>query len=367
MSFGLPDLRLPISILMSIALASGSHRAEEAGRAGYLSPPELIKLAEGSERTYMLRPIEELGDLRVENFAEVFWPSMADSSEYPRISTDNDGRRTLSEYDLEEDCRNLLMEGESLFDSRQYDEARPIYERAAKMFPTCYVAHSHVGDCHYFQNDSAKALTWYRKALSLNPHDFRNHFYIGNALFKLNRLQQARDAYVQALALRPHRESVVKALRARADKLGIHVVDQPFVPRALAREEDGQIGVYVDGSSPYWLVYGLCKGVWIGEPEHRQKRTGDTKHVWSLVEERQCLMSMLESYYAVREDESVERDPEMERILESLKSEVLDGFVLYEIAYRLHGHATLLLPREVFDDVVKYVDLQVLAEAGRPR
>ncbi len=334
--------------------------AAEAQRPGYLSPPELYKVAEDSENTYTILTADESVDVDVAEFADLFWPSAGDTPRYPWIEAEN-GSRNLSSYELGESCLEALSDAEPFFKDKQYEKALTLYLKAVQESPDCYVAYLGVGDGHYFQEQFEQALPWYDKAIALNPYDFIGHFYRANTLLRLRRYDEARETYVQALAIRPHRESVLKVAKARQEDLGVQVVDEPFQPKAFARKEGDGIAIYVSPESPaYWLTYGLCKAIWIGEPSHREERTGRQEHVWSLTEERQCLKSMLESYYALREDGTIDSDPFAERLLSLFERELVDGFVLYEIAYRLYPHAMLLLPEEMFSDVVEYVNAEVL-------
>jgi tetratricopeptide (TPR) repeat protein len=358
-----PQLRCFILwTVIAISGVAGGVLAEEPDEAGWLSPPDLYRIAEESDNTYTIYSADDLADVRVEEYAEQLWPSIGGVLSIPWIEKGEDGNLSLMEYELAEGCLSILVEAEPLFDAKRYGEARALYLKATRKYPQCYVAISHVADCHYFTGEYKKALKWYEKAIKLNPFEFLGHYYKGNTLFRLDRFDEARESYVMSLALRPHRESVVEVLQMRVDELSIGMVDKPFMPRAFARQEENGIGVYVDSDKPFWLTYGLCKAVWIGEPELRAERTGKSEHPWSLREERQCIMSVVESYYALREEESIETDPEMERLLHVLESDLLDGFVLYEIAYRLTPHMTLLLSEEMFVDVVKYINLHVATD-----
>ena len=240
------------------------------------------------------------------------------------------------------------------------EDLRKLYLKATKKYPKCYLAFSSLGDTYYFEGDAVQALALYEHSLELNPYDFLGHFYKANTLFKLARFDQARREYLSALAMKPHRESITRTVRDRVPNLGESFTDRPFMPRALARQEDGHIGIYSSLSAPHWMTYGLCKAVWIGEPGHREARTSNTEHVWSLIEERQCLLSMLEMYYSLREEDEIDPDPDLERIFSVAESGMLDGFILYEIAYRMYGDIMLLYPDQMMEKVSEYVSLHVL-------
>lgn len=347
-------------ILVLQFLSPGMSRAETKEENGYLSPSELFAVMDKSEQTYELQDAEALGDLKAEDYASVYWPSNEGGVQFPWIELDGHGGRSLSGYDLGEGCVSILAKAEPHFDAKNYEKSRKLYLKATNKFPKCYLAYASLGDTYYFNGNALEALPWYLKSIELNPYDFRGYFYKANALHALARFDEARAAYLTALAMKPHRESITGAIKERLADIGAEFIDSPFTPRALARQEKDKIVIYTSADTPYWMVYGMCKAVWIGEPAHREARTGDREYSWSLQEERQCLFSMLESYYASREEGELESDPEMERIFAVAKDDLIDGFILYEIVYQIHGDFLILYPDSLRDEVLKYVTLHVL-------
>jgi len=71
---------------------------------------------------------------------------------------------------------------------------------------------------------------------------------------------------------------------------------------------------------------------------------------------------MLEAYYSLREEGEIEVDPDLERIFTIAESGMLDGFILYEIAYRMHGNIMVLYPDQMMEEVLEYVSLHVLTQ-----
>ena len=349
-------------LVCGIYATPGIAAEEQVDKPGYLSPPDLVELMESSETVYEIHSVRGAADLDIDDFAELFWPSMGEALPYPQIVVDEDGTRGLGAYQLDESCLKKLVEAEPLFEKQRYAEALTFYQEAVDEFPDCYVAYLHAGDGHYFQGRIEEALPLYEKAVALNPYDFLGHFYRANALLQLERYDEALSAYIRALAMKPHRKSILKVLRARQKDLGIRVVDEPFQPKVLARESEDVVEIYLNPDYAHWTAYGICKAVWIGEPSHREERTGKRKHEWTMTEERQCLFSLLEGYYGFREDGTIDADPALERLLSVVKDGMLDGFVLYEIAYRLYPHIMLLLPEDSFSNVMKYVEAYVLVK-----
>lgn len=355
-----------VFLALLLLVASNGLLAGKNDKPGYLSPPELFELVEESKVAYTINSSGSLEDVSIEQYIDAMWPSVAGLQTFPKVTKSDDGSLSLTEYVLEDGCIELLEEGELLFAEKDYAGAVEFYARAAERFPSCYIAHSHVGDCHYFRGDFEEAIGWYDKAIALNPVDYRSYFYRGNTLTRLGQRDEALRAYAQSLALKPHNPNVYKALSFNADQLRVALYREPFRPRALARAEGDGFAVYADLDSPHWLVYGLCKAAWLAEPEHREQRTDSREHPWTTTEERQCLLSTLESYVALKEDGTVQRDEQMERLLTILEDDLLTAFTLYELGSRVGPTALVLLSEDVHEQLVTYVHIHVLQPLLHP-
>lgn len=339
--------------------------ADEGPDSSYLSAAELLERLETSDVAYTVHPLKDLPDSGGEALAAEMWPAMGPGTGNPQVLISEDGSRSLNSFPLPEGCTKFIHQGEEYFRKESFAEAATYYQKAVQQFPQCYPAYLNLGDCHYFQGESEKALSWYQKSIELNPHDFISYFYRGNALLKLGRMEAARTSYIHALALHPHRESVLTVAQNKAKELGLEVHRETFHPRALVRQEEEGISIYVDTTSPPWMFYGMCKALWLGEEDFRQRQTGAKEHRWSTTEERQCLLSMLEVYHGRHSNTSIAEDPVLERLFAVFKDELLDAFVLYEIGSRLTPDVMLLLPEDAFATVLDYVDSYVLPEVSR--
>ena len=329
--------------------------------SSYLRPPELMKLAESSQVGYVLHPTSDLEGLSVEDFPDATWPMRSAGPEFPWVSTSSaEGSRSVVDYPLEPECIAALNEAEPLFEAKQYGPALEKYLDAEQKFPRCYVAHSHAGDAYLFQGLADQALRSYERAIELNPFDYRSWFYKGHALLKLGEFAQARSAFVQSLALRPRNPNVMKFVERHAEELGVTTELDAFSPKALARKEGDAIAVYVAGDGPsWWLVWGMCKALWIGEPDLRKRRTGGTDHDWTSTEELDCLAATLENYSALREQGEAS-DPAMDRLLDITEDGMLGEFVMYEIGSRIWPPLTLTLPDAERANLARFVEAHVL-------
>jgi tetratricopeptide (TPR) repeat protein len=323
-----------------------------------------MKIAEESEHTYRIGLLSELDDSSPESLAKEMWPIASQPLDRPSVTENEDGGLSWGNFPLDPACEELLASVRPKYENKEYKAALKRYKNAALIYPQCYVAHLMAGNCLYFMEDHKKAIKWYEKAIDINPHHYQLHMYKANALLQLRKNEDALEAYITTLALRPRHPVVYKVLEAKSDALGITPYTGGFKPRALARREDDVIAVYGDEEKPYWLAYGLCKAIWIGEPNIREERVGPGEHLWSNIEDRECIMSLLESYYANREDDTVPPDPEMERILVVVKAGVLDAFVIYEIGSQVTPDIGISIPEQVRTLVHDYVQAYVVTRDG---
>lgn len=339
--------------ILLIALTA-STIAVPGERPRFLTPQEIIDLVDKSDVPYAITIFDEPESVPIHPHPALVKAGSLESLPFPQIVKSPDGGRSLQNYPLTDSTLRALERAEPLFDSSRFDEALRIYLVAAEMDPDCYVLHRQIGDCHGLTGRPGAALESYRRSIELNPVDFRSHGSEAIALLDLGRTDEARDAFARALALSPQNPEILRVIRPSQEELGIDLYDRPFTPRASAREESDQIAVFT-AEPAHWLVYGLCKAIWIGEESHRKKFTGGNDHRWTTTEEQSCLRALLATYSRQRKSDKVEADPEMDRLLQIFEDGMLQEFVLYEIGSKTSPHFIILLGEDIHDDLVEYV------------
>ena len=84
-----------IAAAISLSLAAPLSLAEEKEKPGALSPAELMKLAEVSSQTYAINDFTGLDGVSVDEFADLFWPSMGEMATNPRVTVRSSADRSL--------------------------------------------------------------------------------------------------------------------------------------------------------------------------------------------------------------------------------------------------------------------------------
>jgi protein O-mannosyl-transferase len=87
--------------------------------------------------------------------------------------------------------------------ARMYADSVTLYERTLERNPTCWMAHSNLGEILAAKN-SSEAIAHYESAIQLRADFPEAHNNLGNELAKAGRLQEAIDHFEQAVRARPN-------------------------------------------------------------------------------------------------------------------------------------------------------------------
>ncbi|MBN2494571.1 MAG: tetratricopeptide repeat protein [Deltaproteobacteria bacterium] len=303
----------------------------------FSSPAELMQMLESSDVVYKIMPLDKL-DLKPDQLLDALFPPRFEKIEFPFVERQG-GARRLRPFTFDPRAMAALQAAEPLFQKKDYPAAIAGYEKALGFQPDCYLALSHIGDCHLFSGQPGKALGFYERAIAANGFDHRTWYYKGNALNKLGRFAEARQAYIEALARFPRHGNSLDVLQALEKTYGVKVVRDLFAPQAFARREGEAVAVYFDPGGPAstaWLAYASAKAVWIGEPAHRKARTGAEAEAWSPTQELECLGALISTYADVKASGEGVAVRQLDRLLRIAKAGYLGEFILWEAASRIY-------------------------------
>lgn len=318
-------------------------RPVDPDRLPLMGPAEVIRAMEDSQVPYNVAPLERLDPPALQRYAVELWPQASEEVAFPAVAVGPGGDRRLDRYPVSAGADRLLAQAEPHYRQRRFAEAADLYRRALEARPDYYPALLDLGDLAQLQGEPEEALRRYERAVAVNPVDHRGHFLKGNALLELGQAAGALDAYARALALRPHNKVVLDGIEARQQKLGIHLVRDFFLPRGVARPSVRGVDVLFDTARPHWVAWAACKGLWVGEAQHRQQLTGAADHAFTALEETECLGALLQAYIRERASGDAEEEPDLERLGQIAAAGHLPELILYELASRKSPHAVLLL------------------------
>jgi tetratricopeptide (TPR) repeat protein len=343
-------------LLLATAAAQSS-----AQHPSYLTPAEIIKLVSDSKVHYTVKSATS-GEGELADPLSTLFPQAAQHIPLPMITEGEHGQRFIDEYQFDSSALKLIEEAEPLFDKEKYEQARKLYLQAIAQSPNCYLAYSHVGDTYLFSNDPDSALVYYDKAIALNSNDYQLFFYKGHALVKAGRMKEARDAYIQALTLNPRHENTYKHLRTFRDELKITLHDELFHPLAVAKRDGESILIAYDLSGgAEWLVYGMAKGMWLGEGAHRKALTGvEEREPWSSIEETECIGALLAAYLTGLDQGKTKRNAELDRLVAIAKNGFLSELLVYEFGSRVFPDVVVLQPDKFRQSMAEFIGKYVV-------
>jgi tetratricopeptide (TPR) repeat protein len=282
--------------------------------------------------------------------------------DFPTVQKQPDGTTHVVPYVFDAASMAVLEQGETDFRAKRYAEASAQYRKALEVSPANYLAWSYLGDCALYQGQGAEALADYDRALELNPFDYRLWFYKGDALLQTREVAQAYDAWAMSLVLNPRNAGLIA--RLGRTPVGLTVFPEMLHPRSFARREGEEVAVYSPAKDQAWLIYGLCKALWIGEPAHRQEMGAGGG--WSSVEEHECLANLIAVYESSRGKAGFVADSDLDRLVKTaLGDRELEEAILYEIGSRIDPQITLGLNDRQRELVRRYVLTHVIVPTER--
>ncbi len=299
-----------------------------------------------------------------------------------RLINEGKDRKSLVNWVVKPEAIKLIVEGEKLFDNKDYAGASEKYKAAIDIDPEAVGAYYFYGDTLLFGvNDPESALVQYRKGIALDPTMPSGHFFASTALVRLGRRDEAREEIVQALTYYPGYEAIWKladyADRWNAKPIVRHTFDVPA--GYLGAKGSNGIDLY-PGKDMKWFGYAACKAVWANEKKFAKKHKADG---WSNEEEQACVLNQLMADYNTTEatleeakkknDEAKPKvteaeiiaafDPFDRHLWDVAHDHMLEGYVFFEIIGQHCPLAMSLMIDEAKEAVEKYVRKYVIVAA----
>jgi tetratricopeptide (TPR) repeat protein len=344
-------------IALALLAADPGLWREPGKKHPFLTPSEIVKRLDASERTYNIHKEEAPEAQWYLQNAQLTWHAGAGMAVPVRT---NDG---VVEWNAPAGSAELMDKADALFHQKDFKAAEAAYALVLVRYPSHYLAMVAWGECAELTGRRDVALERYEKAGAFAPYDYRSWYHRGNALLELGRKAEATKMYVHALALSPRSDELLDGIEGRQPKLGFRLHRNLFVPAARIEKKGDEVLMSLV-AQPQWVAWAGCKALWMGERSHREEMTGHGQHVFTNVEEEECLMNLAASYETVtKAKEGYEKDPTSQLVFDVSQAHLLTEFVMFEIGSRVDPQVTLRLPEEYLPRIEELIRKYVLVPA----
>lgn len=158
---------------------------------------------------------------------------------------DDDGVSPLRQLNAR--AAALQAEAENRFSERRYQEALPKYEAAMRADPRSSLPWVGAGDCHFMQQDWARAETLFRRATEIEPHNAQAWRFLSDALLRQDKRAAAEAALLSGIAADPAQRpnwTKLDVLRSSAGK----PLTRLALKRGVSVEQDagGALSINID-------------------------------------------------------------------------------------------------------------------------
>ncbi|HDJ23399.1 MAG TPA: tetratricopeptide repeat protein [Candidatus Aminicenantes bacterium] len=98
---------------------------------------------------------------------------------------------------ITDELKELLTEGNNLYNQGQYQEAISIYQKILGQFPDAYVINKNIGNAYFQLEDYDQAEEYYKKVLEKDPNNNEAKMLIGNCYVNRGENEKALEWYNQ--------------------------------------------------------------------------------------------------------------------------------------------------------------------------
>ncbi len=342
-----------ICIIFMLLLRAGF----AAGAQTLHTPAEILTILEGSSKMYRF---------------DLYDPdTVAPVDEVPLIAAEIFGRQREGEWILSSYAEllrgrpavaEIRKRAENYFADDRLEEARAEYLRVLDSIPGQSRVMTYIGQTYASEEESDKAISWYRRAIDLNELDYMAHWFLAERLSGRGEHDEAVDEIVKAHLLNRNNPRVIASLKRILANAGLRYMDWEFEPlyRVYALDTHS-IMVAVAKEAPQWMSYAVAKAVWNHEPGYREKMEREHGAGTLIVEEKECILGLLLAMETIGSPKGEEMRRRMEsepgfRMLKSAEEKgLLDEFILYELASRTNPLLMYGITGEFFESTTEYV------------
>ncbi len=244
-------------------------------------------------------------------------------------------------FSQHEQADKLIRDGEAAFTAHDFEKAWTLYQQAAELEPTNYMAALWTGDAYFSARKYGQACDWFRKTITIAPTTETAHRYLGDALAKLGRKEEAMNEWITAVICEPYqrvtRQHFTEELRAVAEAkehriprfgVGGYSVDSAKHEIGISKEADNLQALYALACAN-WRIENFASQF----PQEREPRR-------SLREELAGLELLIATHEATAQNAEAQGDATLKAERESWQP-ILNGLVALKREGLLEAYALL--------------------------
>lgn len=324
-----------------------------------LRPDQVFAILEKSEITYDLVSSEELEAIDLAEVVALPLPPPRPVDPYLEIKRDPGGRLRMLSSRPPEAAAEIFEKAGDAFAAREYEVARALYAKAVEVAPEYFKSYTYLGNALFFLGDYTRAEQLFLRALSLNPLDYQALLFLGDTYYQLGDYGRSKAALTRAYMMNRTNPAVEQRLSATLAKLRLRVREERLMP-AVRIEQTGpkEVALRFDRSQGLrWISLATCMACWSFEPECRQ-RAPEEQDPLRLGMYRECLIHQAAAI-AVRKQQEMELPRDEEVLLDAIEGGFLEAIVFWEVIARVAPAVILLLPDEVQEEILRYIEKYV--------
>ena len=328
-----------------------------------LRPDQILGILERSATMYDL---DSDGDVQATDIT-----SVVEEEGLPRrpvdpffeVIKDANGRRRLKSSPPPQQVAQFFRDGDLAFAGKDYEAALMLYTEAVRLAPDYFKGHTFLGNTQFFLGDHKKAEQSFLRALDLNPLDYQAYLFLGRTYVELGQASLAKKALVRAFMLNRANPTVKRGLTQALAPLRQRIRGERLSPRIrIARDAEGRVQLQLDRQGGLrWLALATCLACWAYE-EDCSRRGPASEDPLRLGMYRECLINQAASI-AIRHDRKGTVGPNERVLLSAIEDGFLDAIVVWEVIARRLPAVVLLLPDELRQAILDYIDRYVIVSS----
>ena len=275
-----------------------------------------------------------------------------------------DGKKEVKIFEVPDEVKTTIKKAEELIEKNKPGKAEKLLKEAGEKCP----GYSHIpvllAKIKINEKKYDESITLLDEAIKINPIDFTAYKLRGDCYFEKGENQKALDEYIMAIINNRNYDEAKKALDKTANKMGLKVNDQPFVPLYSIQDlKNGKYRVYYDDNEKIrWMPYSYTKAVWQCEPEYYKRQTGKDKYEWTYKEEEECIKNTIWGYGAFVRQGNFDKDPFLERLKEIKSRFFIREFIIFEIMSPQKPEMLLTMDDKYLNDLKDYINEFILVK-----